>query len=500
MYLPLNLPPGVFRSGTERQSKGRWYDTSLVRWYEGGALGPVLGWVAHSKTAVTGSGRAILTWRDDSNNRRAAIGTESKLYVMNSSGTLFDITPAGFTAGRSSATGTTGYGQGLYGAGTYGTARVDSSTYLDASVWDLETWGQYLVGCMPDDGKLYQWILNTANPATAITNAPTSCKGLVVAPQRFILAIGAAGNNRTAQWCDQAANTVWTPTATNQAGSIDVIAGKLICGKAVGYQTLLLTDVDAHVFDYIGLPYVFSDHIVGTGCGAISKKCIAVAGSLAEWWSLSGFWRYNGVVSPVECPEWDYLQRTVSTSQRSKISAFHNPKNKEFWWLFPSSSSTEIDSYIMHSYDPGNDYWAHGSASVLPRLSGCEATVFTDPMMVGSDGYVYDHEHGYNYGGATPYARSGPIELGNGDFNFDVSALIQDEKTSNDTIVSFRTRFQANGAETVTSSYTLGSNGQTDVWFSARQVELVVTGSVATNWRWGMPSLDVIKSSTRGPP
>lgn len=494
MYLPLNLPPGVFRAGTERQSKGRWYDTNLVRWYEGGALGPVLGWAKHSLTAITGQGRAILAWRDDSNNRRAAVGSESKLYVMNSSGTLFDITPAGFTAGRASAIGTTGYGYGLYGKQTYGTRRRDTGTYIEASVWDLETWGQYLVGCMPDDGKLYQWILNTANPATAITNAPTSCKGLVVAPQRFILALGAAGNNRTVQWCDQAANTVWTPTATNQAGSIDVKEGKLVCGKAVGYQTLILTDVDAHIFDYIGLPYVFSDHIVGSGCGAISKKCIAVAGSLAEWWSVSGFWRYNGVVQPVQCPEWDYLQRTMSQSQRSKISAFHNPLNQEFWWLFPSSASTEVDSYIVHNYK--EDIWFHGS---LAREAGCQSGVFANPMMVGTDGYIYDHEYQYTYTGASssPYARSGPIEIAAGDNIVDVNGVIQDEKTTADAIVSFKTRYYPNGTETTTSSYAMDSSGKTDVRFSGRQVELIVTGSVATNWRWGSPSLDLQKSGTR---
>ena len=30
---PINIPPGVFRDGTVYQSKGRYYDTYLVRWY-----------------------------------------------------------------------------------------------------------------------------------------------------------------------------------------------------------------------------------------------------------------------------------------------------------------------------------------------------------------------------------------------------------------------------------------------------------------------------------
>lgn len=494
MLFPLAIQPGVFRAGTEYQSKNKWYDTHLVRWYEGGALGPILGWVAHSTSVITGSGRAILTWRDDSNNRRAGIGTHSKLYVMNSSGALFDITPAGFTAGRASATGTTGYGQGLYGAGTYGTSRVDSSTYLDATVWDLETWGQYLVGCTADDGKLYQWILNTANPATQISGSPTSCKGMVVTPQRFIIALGAGGNNRTMKWCDQGDNTNWTAGATNQAGSADVKAGKLVCGKAVGDQTLILTDIDAHILDYIGLPYVFSDRIVGSGCGAISKKCIASAGAIAAWWSLSGFWIYDGTVRALPCTEWDYLQRTVSQSQRSKISAWHNPLNKEFWWQWPSSSSTEIDSYVVWNY--GQNIWFHGS---MTRQAGCESGIFVNPMMIGTDGYIYDHEYGYTYTGSSssPYARSGPVEIGNGDSVSHVLGMVQDEKTVGDVTVSFRTRFYPNSAETVLASTTLTSTGFADLRFTARQAEIVVTGSAATNWRWGTPRLDVKQGGKR---
>jgi len=34
-YIPLQIPPGVFKNGTEYQSKGRWNNSNLVRWFEG---------------------------------------------------------------------------------------------------------------------------------------------------------------------------------------------------------------------------------------------------------------------------------------------------------------------------------------------------------------------------------------------------------------------------------------------------------------------------------
>lgn len=41
----LDLPPGVARNGTAYQNEGRWYDASLVRWFEK-TMRPVGGWQA----------------------------------------------------------------------------------------------------------------------------------------------------------------------------------------------------------------------------------------------------------------------------------------------------------------------------------------------------------------------------------------------------------------------------------------------------------------------
>lgn len=58
---PLSLPPGVWGDGTEYQSKGRYAEAQLVRWY-GAALGPVGGWRRRGAGAVSGKARAALAW------------------------------------------------------------------------------------------------------------------------------------------------------------------------------------------------------------------------------------------------------------------------------------------------------------------------------------------------------------------------------------------------------------------------------------------------------
>jgi hypothetical protein len=150
--IPLKIPPGVYRNGTEYQALGRWYDSNLVRWFEN-TLRPIGGWRKKSTSAMTGLCRGLIAWRDNSANRFAAAGTQSKLYAMNTLGVVKDITPTGFTAGSANATGTTGYGYSLYGDSTYGTARPDTGL-VPATTWSLDTWGEYLVGCSSTDGKL----------------------------------------------------------------------------------------------------------------------------------------------------------------------------------------------------------------------------------------------------------------------------------------------------------------------------------------------------------
>ena len=153
MYIPLKLPPGIYRNGTEYQSAGRWFDANLVRWFEN-TLRPIGGWRKRSSQQVTGMCRGFLNWRDNSATRWTGIGTHSKLYVMSESGTIKEITPSGFTAGSADAIIKTGYGYSDFGKFSYGIARPDLGAITAATTWSLDTWGEYLVACSSSDGKI----------------------------------------------------------------------------------------------------------------------------------------------------------------------------------------------------------------------------------------------------------------------------------------------------------------------------------------------------------
>ena len=489
--IPLKIPPGVYRNGTEYQSSGRWYDANLVRWFEN-TLRPIGGWRRKSTSAMTGICRGFITWRNNSAVRFAAAGTQSKLYAMDVGGVLKDITPTGFTAGTANATATTGYGFYTYGNLSYGTARPDEGS-IPATTWSLDTWGEYLIACSNTDGKIYEWQLGFTTPtlAAVITNAPTSCSAIMVTSERILFALGASGNPRLVKWCDQENNTVWTAASTNQAGDFELTTpGSLKCGKRVRGVNILFTDTDAHVASYIGLPFVYSFEKVGSGCGVISAQAVAAIDTSCLWMSQSGFWSYDGYVKPMACDVGDYVFNGMNLNQASKVYAVHNSAFGEVTWFYPSLSSNEVDSYVTYSYREG-----HWSIGLLARTAGTDRGVFFNPMMVGTDGYVYDHEVGFTYDSVSPYAQSGPIELGNGDNVMAVRSVIPDEQTLGEVAISFTARMYPTSAETSYGPFS--AKAPTDARFSGRSVKMKVTGNVLEDWRVGVMRLEATSAGKR---
>jgi len=490
--VPLRIPPGVYRNGTEYQTSGRWFDANLVRWFEG-TLRPIGGWRKRSASQLTGSCRGLITWRDNSGDRWIAAGTNSKLYAMNEAGTLKDITPSGLTVGIADAATKTGYGYSTYGNFAYGVQRPDTGTVTPATTWSLDTWGEYLVACSDADGKLYEWQLGFSTPtlAAAITNAPTSCNAVMTTAERFVFALGAGGDPRKVQWCDQENNTVWTPAATNQAGSFELqTVGSLKAGKRVRGVNLLFTDVDVHVSTYIGLPYVYSFEKAGSGCGLISTQAVAAIDTAAIWMSNSGFWVYDGYVKPLACDVGDYIFQNINANQVSKVYAVHNSKYGEIIWFYPSNASNENDSYVTYNYR--ENHWAIGS---LSRTAGTDRGVYLNPLMVSADSYIYEHEVGFAYDSVAPFVESGPVEIQPGENIMNVRQLIPDEQTLGEVVVSFKTRMYPTATETTYGPYS--ASEPTSVRFSARQVKVRYTGAVLADWRVGLNRLDVLPAGKR---
>jgi hypothetical protein len=347
------------------------------------------------------------------------------------------------------------------------------------------------VACSSDDGKLYEWQLDTAGVAQQIANAPIDCTGLIVTDERFIFAFGAGGNEKKVSWCDRENNTDWTPQITNQAGDIELqTAGAIMCGVKVKSDTLILTNTDAHVATYLGPPTVYGFERVGGDCGAISRHTAVAVDDGAYWMGSKAFFVYNGTtVNEMACDVLDYVFSDINAAQQSKVFAVHNGRFGEVWWFYPSDASTENDRYVVYDYK--ENHWNIGQ---LDRTTGVDSGPFTTPVWFDSQGNIYNHEIAFSHDSA-PFAETGPLLLGEGDQLMKVNKIIPDEKTQGEVSLSFKTRFYPNGTETQHGPYSMAN--PTSARFQGRQVRMRINGTELNDWRAGKMRLDVVAGSRR---
>jgi hypothetical protein len=84
-FVPLKLPPGISRPGTRYDARGRWFDSNLVRWYEG-AMRPIGGWDPLRSTdpggpiSVGEPIRGMHAWRANDESVHLVFGSHGRLW------------------------------------------------------------------------------------------------------------------------------------------------------------------------------------------------------------------------------------------------------------------------------------------------------------------------------------------------------------------------------------------------------------------------------------
>jgi hypothetical protein len=495
--VPLTLPPGLFGNGTSYQAKGRWLRSVLVRFINK-TIGPIGRWRALTDSAgatlgplTVGCPSFAYAYRGDGGSIRMGIGSNNKLHVI-TEGALYDITPADLVAGSCSGSyedGTGAYGAGAYGAGPYGGISL-SSTLNDADVWTLDSFGEYLVGVLPSDGRLLVWQGNTANDAAEAPNAPINNRAVVVTPERFLVALGANGDARLVKWASQETINEWDETVDGSTAGEQPLAtaGRLMAGRRTRRQTLLWTDVDMWTMTYIGDDFIYSFDQGGDNCGLLGPNAVAIASTQAFWMGQKGFFRFDGFVRPLHSEVADRVFSDINKTQRALVWATTVAEHHEVWWFYPSRGSTVPNKYVVYNY--AEDHWNSGD---LERAAGVDRGAMPSPVWIDNDGNIFEHESDEgDYGGVLPSITTGPLEIGDGDQVMRLQRLVPDELAAGEVTVSVRRALMPLGPFSDSTEYTMHDSTPVSMRETGRQIQLTFTGvSADDDWRIGTFRLGV---------
>lgn len=343
-----------------------------------------------------------------------------------------------------------GWGAGGWGGNTSGTltgwglsAPAGVGVGIQMRLWSEATFGERLL-MNPRGGALYLWV-PAASPTTyyraqvlSPTNTntqdgtaywttdsacPTVANSVGVSDaSRFVITFGcndygsAVLDPMLVRWSDQENYAVWSPAATNQAGSYRLSTGSSIVGHLQARQEILIwTDAALYSMQYLGPPYVWGFQILGDNLSIAGPNAMTTASNITYWMGIDKFYMYSGRVETLYCPLRQYIFGDINLDQKYQFFCGTNEGFNEVWWFYCSANSDQIDRYVIFNHL--EKIWSYGT---LPRTAWLDSPLRNNPMAAGYAGQLLYHESGVDDGSTNPpspidsYAQSADFNIGDG--------------------------------------------------------------------------------------
>lgn len=294
----------------------------------------------------------------------------------------------------------TGWGAGAWSSGSWGLTAASDSLRL----WSQSNFGEDLI-FNPRGGGIYYWDasagLTTRGVAlssmTGASNVPTQANFIFVSDtSRFVFAFGttdylsATFDPMLIRWSDQENAVNWTPSATNQAGSVRLSHGSEIISCLQTRQEILVwTDSALYALQYLGAPDVWGTQLMGDNISIAGPNAEAVASGVVYWMGVDKFYKYNGRVDTLRCDLKQFVFSDFNIAQRGQVFAGTNEGFNEVWWFYCSANSTAIDRYVVYNYV--EDVWYYGT---MARTAWIDSGLRSYPMAATYLNNLVNHESG----------------------------------------------------------------------------------------------------------
>lgn len=326
----------------------------------------------------------------------------------------------------------TGFGAGNWGEGTWGNGGTGS---VELRLWSQSNFGEDLV-FGPRGGSLYYWDATNGTSTRGVllsslggaSDVPTKQNFILVSDiSRFVLCFGANTIGTSVQdpmlirWSDQESAVDWTPTSTNQAGSLRLSRGtKIVTAIPTRQAITAWTDAAVYSLQYLGGQAVWGAQVVGENISIASPNAVTFANGVAYWMGKDKFYMYDGTVQPLVCDLLRHVFSDYDTIQADQVFAGTNEEYHEIWWFYCSNGSSTVDKYVIYNYQ--DKIWYYGS---LARTAWLDSGMRNFPLAATYTPNLVNHEEGIddNQTGTTAaisaFITSAEFDLDDGhQFNF----------------------------------------------------------------------------------
>ena len=202
------------------------------------------------------------------------------------------------------------------------------------------------------------------------------------------------------------------------------------------------------------------------------------------------------------CSVHNYVFNDINLIQSFKIHAFTIKDKSEVGWFYCSSSSDEIDRYVIYNYV--ENLWFYGQ---LIRTAWLDSGIENYPRAVANS-YLFQQEKGFNDDGSpmtNVYIESSDLDIGDGEqFSFLKRIIpdykfIEDVNSGNVNIVLKTRNFPVDSLATNSTNAVSANTQQVFVRSRSRQIALrfesdddaANDGNLSIGWRLGATRIDI---------
>jgi len=423
-----------------------------------------------------------------------------------------------------------GWGAGTWSRGTWGSASSDAIVTNTLRLWSHDNFGEDLIMNVRDGG-IYYWDETNALSTRGVdittlagsTSAPTVAKQVLVSDRdRHIIAFGCdteanpgVQDPLAIRFSSQESLTDWASTATNTAGELRLGSGsEIVTALETRQQILVFTDTTLYSMQFLGPPFTFGVNSLSENITIASPNAAIAVDDNVYWMGRAEFYVYSGAVQRLPCMVRDFVFSDINEEQLDKINAALNTEHSEIWWYYPSENSTEVNRYVVYNYL--EQVWYYGS---FGRTAWIDRGIFDFPFAANADGYIYEHEIGFDDGTTNPttpinaFIQSSPIDIGDGeqfmllrkmipDVDFrDSTAILPDVNITLDVKNAPDGTYSKTETDAFVKTQAAAVDARTEqLYFRLRGRQMrfkIASDDLGVTWRLGSPRLDIRSDGRR---